>query len=345
MFLKISFYVLSIILISSIVSSSTQEPNIHLVMWVIDYRNSANISQSRVQVTIRPPSENVLYQTDHYEYIRNLDPKQLKFETIKIEVANQNYLDYLIKVKKLLKDKDKLVRELKVYLVSDTQEVPHSFLLREKTRYLDNLSNIHRVYAIFKYANDNKLIEETDEYGIMVRYNYARSLLEMCKEGYETCNLAKNQCQNLKADYDNNKNSFKGISVSNLDNCIKISDDFIKLEQWKSVEIAFEESGTGYRNAAEQIEEIIGEYDEEEYKQFWETNNKPKFVLLRDQGISYLKYSDYLIANPGETDAKNIVEYLDASIASLSKAIELGDNSPEAYENLELAKLKRASLP
>lgn len=347
MLLKISLYGILSLLISAS-TALNQELKVDLAIRTIDYDSDESIVAGTVKVTVIPPSENASLQNDHFRFLKNFD-QQADIEKILIDIAVHNFPQRSIKLRRRSREEEAITREIKAYLVPKGKDVSYPILLKEQRKYLEDGSNVEKALALFKYAH-TEMINPRGEYGVMIRYNYASSLLETCKEGYDTCETARELCQELANEYDDNKANFKGIDKGKLNLCIKVVDDIDKFKRdrsliisWNAVRQQYNEGGIGLKNAAIQTEQILNKYQDN--AKSWSGNGRPRREMLKDAGVSYHLYSDYLINNPDSPDAPDLKNFLDTSIKYLTKAIELGDNSSKTLENLELARSKRASIP
>ena len=227
-------------------------------------------------------------------------------EQIDVELNSANdYLKRTVGLRRLPDEQDRISRSIEVYLVKNNQNVSYPILdtaageLDNKVKLNHNVSKEFAIFesAFLKLSADNR----KSQYGLKTRYNYARTLLEHCKEGFATCTAAKDYCSELETEHPTNSLMLKeNISIDELHKCQIIADQVIENEderdlvlEWKQVEEAFEEGGEGYLTAGDRAKEICDNYGENE--ESWRKIGRPHFAVCGDAGVAYLKYWDYVV--------------------------------------------------
>ena len=152
-------------------------------------------------------------------------------DVYKISIDGGSYVSRVIKLRRKPQDKNSIKRDFDVFFVKKD------------------------VGTLLEYAFDNlKCKNNNTQYGVKVRYNYARVLLEYCKSDFDTCDEAKSEWNKLKHDYSDglsglfirekiNETSFGNALTSIRD--VEHSDlTEIILMSWPGVESKFNEGKT-----------------------------------------------------------------------------------------------------
>jgi len=273
-------------------------------------------------------------------------------DVYKIKLEANSYVPRLIKLRKMPREKNAIKRNFDVYFVKNTidttyDEVDNAASMLSKHKD----DQIQKQAPLLEYAYDRLKCQDS-QYGIKVRYNYARILLEYCKFGFDTCEDAKLIFKKLNDDYPRNKEFFlrEKINHEAFNNALSDIDLVIYTEltqtilmEWPDIEASFSGGERGYGKTGEILKKMCDNYNNKESNPaIWRENGKPRFAICRDAGVSFLLYSDFLAKNPEniDTNTKDRIRYIKDSIKYFELALNLGDKYRVTKTNLSLAKEK-----
>lgn len=324
-----------------------QELSVDLSCEIRDYDKDLTLDGGEVLVTLRPPSDPAQFEHNRFRYQKRVS-KADDVTRVTLEVEHPPaYGRRTLALRRLPTERRTLRRELRVYMVPEGFDTSYTRLAAARQKL--DAGQIERALALFEYAFDH-LGDPQRQYSVKVRYNYAETLLKTCeRHGYDTCEQAAGICAGLEREYESESSrrffDAERITAVQLKQCqgnvaavrSEESHELVR-QRWADVEEAFHLGGDAYHAAAEQIEGILTDYDADPTP--WIENGKPKWTLMRDAGVSYLKYADHLSGSPREEERTDIHDALTVSINHLKQATELGDSSPTTAENLRLAEMK-----
>ncbi len=177
-------------------------------------------------------------------------------DVYKISIDGGSYVSRVIKLRRKPQDKNSIKRDFDVFFVKKDvgttyDDIDNASSMLEK----HGKDQVQRQAPLLEYAFDNlKCKNNNTQYGVKVRYNYARVLLEYCKSDFDTCDEAKSEWNKLKHDYSDglsglfirekiNETSFGNALTSIRD--VEHSDlTEIILMSWPGVESKFNEGKT-----------------------------------------------------------------------------------------------------
>ena len=258
-------------------------------------------------------------------------------------------------------DADRLQRQRVVYLIPENK-VPNLATCTATAKDIYDPIWLDRAFAYFDFAS-SRIPEEPgtaadQQLRDNVAYNYAMSLVNACKEGYDTCGPAKIECSKLKERFQTLGQSLvtvadrQRIDPYNLDFCATIVAQVDTQRQWMDIRRIFYEAesseqrepcaaevGEGYRTAAQRAEEAMASFRRS--KRAWIDNRISLYAIARDAGIAYLKLADFK-SSCAKDDAASCALWRKAR-ELLKQAKDEKDPSQSTRRNLDLLTQKLSS--
>lgn len=332
--LKIAFSV-----ILAVIASSTEAAVLEVRCEVRDALTGNHIPDSEVMVTVTPPPQPATHDDGRYVY--SVDhPNVLDIESVAVQVsADGDYWPRRISLRRL-NDSEDFDRDIEVWLVPESSELSYETLARFH-KLLEG-GEIERVLAVFEAAHLN-LENRFGQYGVHVRYNFARSLVAACRVyGYETCSRASTICQELMSERRERPNysdifSREGLTMQRLSECAKDAMTATILTRAAGIKRAYRRGGPQLLRAALGWEEILAAKPEDLV--MWRAVGWTPSAAARDAGTAYVQYADFLSKQPG-SEEHEIVSRLSRGTELLSTAKEMGDQSPETDRSLDYARAR-----
>ncbi len=234
-------------------------------------------------------------------------------------------------------------RRLTIYTLQQDFEIPKFFQDTIETALLEK--DTEKALALSEYANDRiKQPQKADGHKARVFHNYAVALKDACIDlGYDTCDLARDKFRIVLSWYESHPTLVvKNISKKKLVKAIEEIDTHNQKQSYAKGVYAYNRgvilgSTEGYGEAARIFDKFVETYPDN--KALWANNHVTKEALYRDAGLSWLSYGIGLYKNPELADDEplELSEIFETSQSYLKQALELGEQSPNAIEGLDLA--------
>ena len=354
----VAFFIISLIMHScNYLSAFAIDLNIYMQAKEYhskEYQDSTQIPISVLTISTQPDAKSESDFIGHpFSSHLSIDERS---DSFKILVSGPAFVPRTISLRRLPLERKIVQRNFELYFVKPTIDTTYDEIDYAARRITEcGKDEISKQSALLEYAY-GKLEHPKTQYGIKVKYNYARILLEFCKSGFDTCENAANLWKTLQDDYADNEIYFirESIGPRQAHRANEIINDVLHNEtvqeviiEWPQIEKNFREGSDGYKSAGEYLKLLCDQYnDNHENAKIWGTNGKPRYSICRDAGVSFLLYSDYVATNPNTDDSsiRERFQYIDKSITYFELAMSIGDRSTRTQQNLSLAKEKKDRL-
>lgn len=277
-------------------------------------------------------------------------------ESIEIKFSSPVYIKRTIRLRQMPEEDVAVKRYFDLFLVKPDIDTTYETIDNVARKISQGgVEEANKQSSILEYAYD-KLKCEDSQYGVKVKYNFARTLLELCKNGFDTCEKSSILWKELKNKYFENEIFFNREKIRRLDSdrAINIINDTLHNEdvrkiivKWPSIESKFQNGNENYKNVGEELGLMCDNYEKNmDSSIILKSNGKPRFSICRDAGVSFLLYTDYLVGQNDFEDKllENKMRYNLLSINYLQKAINHGDKNKRTETNLKLAKDRNKRL-
>jgi tetratricopeptide (TPR) repeat protein len=245
-------------------------------------------------------------------------------------------------------------RNLRVYVLPSNAGLSFSEVDRART-YLRG-GEFERAHALLERAHEElRPAESSTEYGIKVRYNYSRSLLDLClRKSYATCGQAERNCRELETERQGDPKHFGrlGITQQDLEDCSKLAQSVAADERKASRQAQVQGFTTRVNTATQAIEgrgDRAGEgatalatvmKDLEESPVSLEDLRISEADFYRRAALGYVRYTDHLRrAHGSSAQLEEQKKSLSAAIKYLEAAGEL-ESSPSLRRDLTYARYR-----
>lgn len=316
--------------------------------YVKDSLTGQVLSARSVTVVVVPPPQDLRDLGGYFYFTKSYSSgEDVKKVEISI-VAKEGYKDRLIRLRRTPGETQSINRVVNAFVVSTGEQIDWNFYDRGR-KFIDQVQ-WERAFSVFEYIFEqlSKPDDET-EFNIASEFNYARSALELCKQGYDTCQLAEELYRKVQNMCSNEpklcgKLRISGTALSNGPRVVnELKDKEREAELINGYRAALKDvwKGKNYESATSDLEFVWKTYDANSAT--WLANGKPKWAVAEDTGLAYFRYAINLPAGPESRNAGEKERLLKKSADYYQDAVRLG--APEgAADSLVYVKNELTSV-
>lgn len=337
-------------LIGLLVAAASPAETLHVALNcdLRDFATNQHASASRLDLVNTPEIEKLAESNGVYRVERELDLGSLADEVV-LEVSPEaSYADRRLALRRLPDDQQKMNRNIRVYVVQKEADLSMSQVILAG-QYVTN-GERERANALLERAFQKLEPNELDsKYGIAVRYNYARSSLDLClRNAYATCSIAERVCRNLAADRKQSSKYFTDLKIesSELSTCERLAKNTASEEEHlarlreierikaRLVEASekIEEGGSEAADGARELDKVVADIEKNAEVTMEDLRTTPADLHWRS-GLGYLRFVDNLRTTRGPTvELEEQKTALQAAIERFETAQALGRASATASD-------------